>query len=104
MSSSIETLVNREYKFGFVTDIEADTIPHGLNEETVRLEDLIGLPTKENRRRTPRGRGNRRFPQDPNSPDGESRWHSSGDPCSCKSADLGRADWKFRPLASAAWG
>ena len=37
MSSSIETLVNREYKFGFVTDIEADTIPHGLNEETVRL-------------------------------------------------------------------
>ena len=37
MSSSIETLVNREYKAGFVTDIEADTIPHGLNEDTVRL-------------------------------------------------------------------
>ena len=37
MSSSIETLVNREYKFGFVTDIEADAIERGLSEETVRL-------------------------------------------------------------------
>jgi FeS assembly protein SufB len=37
MSTSIETLVNKEYKFGFVTDIEADTIPRGLNEETIRL-------------------------------------------------------------------
>jgi Fe-S cluster assembly protein SufB len=37
MSSSIETLVNREYKFGFVTDIEAETIPPGLSEETIRL-------------------------------------------------------------------
>jgi Fe-S cluster assembly protein SufB len=37
MSTSIETLVNREYKAGFVTDIEADAIPRGLSEETVRL-------------------------------------------------------------------
>ena len=37
MSSSIETLVNREYLYGFVTDIEADQIPRGLSEETVRL-------------------------------------------------------------------
>jgi Fe-S cluster assembly protein SufB len=37
MSSSIETLVNREYKFGFVTDIEADQIPRGLTEDTIRL-------------------------------------------------------------------
>ncbi|MGH7624397.1 MAG: Fe-S cluster assembly protein SufB, partial [Gemmatimonadaceae bacterium] len=36
MSSSIETLVNREYQFGFVTDIDADTIPAGLTEDTVR--------------------------------------------------------------------
>src|SRR6185437_14795025 len=36
MSSSIETLVNREYQFGFVTDIDADTIPAGLSEDTVR--------------------------------------------------------------------
>ncbi|MGE0439150.1 MAG: Fe-S cluster assembly protein SufB [Gemmatimonadales bacterium] len=34
---SVETLVNREYKWGFVTDIEADTIPPGLNEDVVRL-------------------------------------------------------------------
>jgi Fe-S cluster assembly protein SufB len=32
-----EDLVNREYKYGFVTDIEADTVPRGLNEGIVRL-------------------------------------------------------------------
>ncbi len=37
MSSSIEALVNKEYQYGFVTDIESDTIPAGLTEETVRL-------------------------------------------------------------------
>jgi Fe-S cluster assembly protein SufB len=37
MTSSIETLVNREYLYGFVTDIEADQIPRGLSEDTVRL-------------------------------------------------------------------
>ena len=37
MGGSIETLVNREYQYGFVTDIEAETIPRGLNEDTVRL-------------------------------------------------------------------
>ena len=37
MSSQIESLVNKEYQYGFVTDIEADTIPRGLTEETVRL-------------------------------------------------------------------
>src|SRR5256714_10974908 len=33
----IETLANREYKWGFVTDIEADSLPPGLNEEVVRF-------------------------------------------------------------------
>ena len=37
MSSSIETLVNREYQYGFVTDVETDTIPPGLNEAVIRL-------------------------------------------------------------------
>jgi Fe-S cluster assembly protein SufB len=37
MSSSIETLVNREYQYGFVTDVETDTIPPGLSEEVVAL-------------------------------------------------------------------
>lgn len=37
MSSSIEALVNKEYAYGFVTDVESDTIPVGLSEETVRL-------------------------------------------------------------------
>ncbi len=36
MSASIESLINREYQAGFVTDIEAETIPRGLTEETVR--------------------------------------------------------------------
>src|SRR4051812_29149347 len=33
----IETLANQEYKWGFVTDIEADSAPPGLNEEIVRF-------------------------------------------------------------------
>ncbi len=37
MSSSIDTLVNREYQYGFVTDVEADTIPPGLSEDVIRL-------------------------------------------------------------------
>lgn len=37
MSASVETLVNREYKYGFVTDIEADTMPKGLSEDVIRL-------------------------------------------------------------------
>src|SRR5438034_3162586 len=32
-----EDLVNQEYKYGFVTEIETDTVPRGLNEEIVRL-------------------------------------------------------------------
>src|SRR5881398_3373504 len=37
MSSTIEQLANQEYKYGFVTDIEADEAPPGLNEDIVRL-------------------------------------------------------------------
>ena len=37
MTESIETLVNREYKWGFVTDIESESIPPGLSEDVVRL-------------------------------------------------------------------
>ena len=37
MGGAIETLVNREYQYGFVTDIEAETIPRGLDENTVKL-------------------------------------------------------------------
>jgi Fe-S cluster assembly protein SufB len=36
MSSSIETLISREYQHGFVTDIESDTMAAGLNEDVVR--------------------------------------------------------------------
>ncbi|MDJ1184657.1 Fe-S cluster assembly protein SufB [Roseofilum casamattae] len=37
MSTSVKTLVNQPYKYGFVTDIETEKIPHGLSEEVVRL-------------------------------------------------------------------
>ena len=36
-TEELQTLADREYKFGFVTDIEADTLPPGLTEETVRF-------------------------------------------------------------------
>ncbi len=37
MAKGIEILTNREYKYGFVTPIETETIPKGLSEETIRL-------------------------------------------------------------------
>jgi Fe-S cluster assembly protein SufB len=37
MSATVKTLVNQPYKYGFVTNIEADTIPRGLNEDVIRL-------------------------------------------------------------------
>ncbi|MCA1597222.1 MAG: Fe-S cluster assembly protein SufB [Chloroflexi bacterium] len=36
-TNAIEELAQQEYKYGFVTDIEADAVPRGLSEETVRL-------------------------------------------------------------------
>lgn len=34
---NIQDIANKEYQYGFVTDIEEDRIPKGLNEDTVRL-------------------------------------------------------------------
>jgi len=34
---TIRELTDKDYKYGFVTDIESDTIPPGLNEEIIRL-------------------------------------------------------------------
>src|SRR5262249_16071302 len=42
--STIEALANREYKYGFVTEIESETVPRGLNEEIVRT---ISVKKKE---------------------------------------------------------
>src|SRR5262245_57684548 len=36
-TQTIEQLANREYKWGFVSDIEAEAIPRGLSEDIVRL-------------------------------------------------------------------
>src|SRR5438132_10955594 len=35
-TSTIQELANREYKYGFVTDVETDAVPRGLNEDTIR--------------------------------------------------------------------
>ncbi|HEY0140088.1 MAG TPA: Fe-S cluster assembly protein SufB [Thermoanaerobaculia bacterium] len=37
MSNTIEQIASQEYKYGFITDIEADTAPAGLSEEIVRF-------------------------------------------------------------------
>ncbi|MEE9211973.1 MAG: Fe-S cluster assembly protein SufB, partial [Phycisphaeraceae bacterium] len=36
-TSTIEELAKRKYKYGFVTDIEQDSMPPGLNEGVIRL-------------------------------------------------------------------
>jgi Fe-S cluster assembly protein SufB len=36
-SEQLSALVERKYKHGFVTDIEQDTVPPGLNEDVIRL-------------------------------------------------------------------
>ncbi len=37
MSAVLQNLVNQPYKHGFVTDIESDVAPKGLNEDTIRM-------------------------------------------------------------------
>ena len=40
MSASVDTIRNlaeQDYKWGFVTEIDEDRVPKGLNEETIRL-------------------------------------------------------------------
>ena len=36
-TSTIQELANREYKHGFVTDIEVDAVPRGLSEDIIRV-------------------------------------------------------------------
>ena len=36
-TDNIEQLANQDYKYGFVTDIDAEAIPPGLNEEIIRI-------------------------------------------------------------------
>jgi Fe-S cluster assembly protein SufB len=44
-TTEIETLANREYKYGFVSDIEADSTPPGLSEEIIRtISEKKGEP------------------------------------------------------------
>jgi Fe-S cluster assembly protein SufB len=35
--TAIESFVNREYKWGFVSEIESESVPKGLNEDIIRL-------------------------------------------------------------------
>jgi len=43
-AKTLEALANREYKWGFVSDIEADALPPGLNEDVVRAITQRLLP------------------------------------------------------------
>jgi len=43
MSATLQNVVNKPYKHGFVTEIESDVAPKGLNEDTIRL-----ISTKKN--------------------------------------------------------
>ena len=36
-ANTVEELANREYKYGFVTQVDEESIPPGLNEEVIRL-------------------------------------------------------------------
>ncbi len=36
-AEQLESLAQQEYKYGFVTDIEADALPPGLNEDVIRI-------------------------------------------------------------------
>ena len=36
MSSSLQQVTSQEYKYGFVTDIESESVPPGLSEDTIR--------------------------------------------------------------------
>jgi Fe-S cluster assembly protein SufB len=36
-TNNIQEIANQEYKYGFVTQIESDTVPVGLNEDVIRL-------------------------------------------------------------------
>lgn len=37
MSAVLQNLVNQPYKHGFITEIESDVAPKGLNESTIRM-------------------------------------------------------------------
>src|SRR6478736_6801051 len=36
-TTEIQELANREYKYGFFTDIESESVPKGLNEDIIRV-------------------------------------------------------------------
>src|SRR5258708_39959320 len=36
-TDTIESLVKQDYKYGFVTDVETESAPPGLNEDIIRL-------------------------------------------------------------------
>jgi len=35
-AEELQKLADKEYEFGFVTDVESDSLPPGLDEDTIR--------------------------------------------------------------------
>ena len=42
-TQTLEEFASRDYEWGFVTDIEADSAPPGLNEEIIRFICLLKI-------------------------------------------------------------
>jgi Fe-S cluster assembly protein SufB len=51
-TTTIESFVSQDYKWGFVTEIEQDIAPPGLNEDIIRM---ISAKKNEPRRTSPSG-------------------------------------------------
>ncbi len=72
-ANTIQDFANQEYKWGFVTDIDEDRIPKGLNEDVIRLisakkrepEFMLEWRLKAYRHWAPAGAGRRPSPSGP---------------------------------------
>ena len=40
-TQTIQSRLSQEYKYGFITEIDQETIPPGLNEEVVKIISMI---------------------------------------------------------------
>ena len=55
-NADLKKLADREYQYGFVTDIEAESVPPGLSEDIVRLISAKKREPESSRRSSKTGR------------------------------------------------
>ena len=51
-TNTVEEIVSQPYKYGFITDIETEKIPKGLNEDVIRLISCLLYTSPSPRDRT----------------------------------------------------